>query len=97
MRKQDTEQAFLTYCWHFTICMGTDFVIGLVLMLKHNRITDELGLAIGFIESVAIESFTVKDDNIFQTDHFIIVKSFKFPLKIMLSPLPYYLIEIWVN
>lgn len=66
-------------------------------MLKHNRITDELGLEIGFVERVTIESFTVKDDDIFQTDHFRIVKSFKFFLKIILSPLPYYLIEIWIN
>lgn len=45
--------------------MGTDFAIGLVLMIKHKRITDELGLEVGFVESITIESFTVKDDDIF--------------------------------
>lgn len=51
-------------------------------------------IEVDFIESVTIESFTVRDDDIFQTDHFRIVKSSKLPLKIILSLLPYYLIEI---
>lgn len=34
-------------------------------MLKHSRITDELGLEIGFVESVTIETMKVRDENIF--------------------------------
>lgn len=60
-------------------------MIGPVLMWKHYRITDELGLEVDFVGSVTMETVQVRNEDIFQTDHFRIVQSSKLFLKISLS------------
>ena len=67
-----------------------------VLMLKHCRISGELGHEIDFVESVTIQTVKVRGQDAFQTDHFRVVNSSKLSLKISLSLLPRYLIEMWI-